>query len=173
MINSSQEPAECASVTNTITTKIAVTTEKIAISTLHHTSSVRTISFGIRVASSAVQPTTIPTPTFLRTTSYTGDHGSSIARSTKAPNNNPQQNSSDTGGVRILVGVLSAVLLLVILTVAVGIVVGLKCKRRGQVKITTAHNPAYDVVQRSDVPVYSFSVPYKSTAGHIYSGHIR
>ncbi|CAI7997923.1 hypothetical protein GBAR_LOCUS2276, partial [Geodia barretti] len=53
-----------------------------------------------------------------------------------------------TGGVRILVGVLSAVLLLVILTVAVGIVVGLKCKRRGQVKITTAHNPAYDVVQR-------------------------
>jgi hypothetical protein len=52
----------------------------------------------------------------------------------------------------MLAGVLSAVLLLVILTVAVGIVVGLKCQRRGQVKITTAHNPAYDVVQRSDVP---------------------
>ncbi|CAI8047097.1 Neurotrypsin, partial [Geodia barretti] len=61
-------------------------------------------------------------------------------------------NDGDTGGVRMLAGVLSAVLLLVILTVAVGIVVGLKCQRRGQVKITTPHNPAYNVVQRSDVP---------------------
>ncbi|CAI8047096.1 Neurotrypsin, partial [Geodia barretti] len=56
-------------------------------------------------------------------------------------------NDGDTGGVRMLAGVLSAVLLLVILTVAVGIVVGLKCQRRGQVKITTPHNPAYNVVQ--------------------------
>ena len=78
----------------------------------------------------------------------------------------PDPNDGDTGGVRILAGVLSAVLLP---AVAVGIVIGLKCRRRGQVKITTAHNPAYDVVQRSDVSVYSFSVLYKSTAGHIHS----
>ena len=57
--------------------------------------------------------------------------------------------TGSTGG--IISGVV-VTLFLVILTVAVGIVVGLKCQRRGQVKITTAHNPAYEFVQRSDVP---------------------
>ena len=126
--SSTQEPAESASVTNTITTNIAVTTEKIAVSTLHHTSSVRTISFGFRVASSGVQPTPIPTTTSPRTTSNTSDRASSIARSTKAPiiiktpvstTARPSITSSQPpNSERLVVGVIVTAVVVVLLTAA-------------------------------------------------------